>query len=45
MDAWIELIGRGGTIADITTELAVLAGFVAVLLPLGTWRLRRALVG
>jgi ABC-2 type transport system permease protein len=36
MDAWIELIGRGGTIADITTELAVLAGFVAVLLPLLT---------
>lgn len=44
MDAWIELIGRGGSIADITTELAVLAGFVAVLLPLGVWRLRRALV-
>jgi ABC-2 type transport system permease protein len=44
MDAWIELIGRGGTIADIGTELLVLAGFVVVLLPLGTWRLRRALV-
>jgi linearmycin/streptolysin S transport system permease protein len=44
MDAWIELIGRGGTIADITTQLAVLAGFVAVLLPLATWRLRRAIV-
>lgn len=44
MDAWIELIGRGGTIADITTELAVLAGFVLVLLPLGAWRLQRALV-
>jgi ABC-2 type transport system permease protein len=44
MDAWIELIGRGGTLSDITTELAVLAAFVAVILPLGTWRLRRALV-
>ena len=44
MDAWITLIGRGGTLADITTELAVLGGFVAVILPLGTWRLRRALV-
>lgn len=44
MDAWIELIGRGGTIGDITTELAVLGGFVAVLLPLAVWRLRRALV-
>jgi ABC-2 type transport system permease protein len=43
MDAWIELIGRGGTISDIGTELAVLAAWVAVLMPLGTWRLRRAL--
>jgi len=43
MDAWIELIGRGGGIGDITTELAVLAGFVAVLFPLGAWRLRRAI--
>ncbi len=44
MDAWIELIGRGGSIGDITTELLVLAGFVAVLLPLATWRLRRTIV-
>ena len=44
MDAWIELIGRGGTIADITTQLVVLAGFVVVLLPLATWRLRRSIV-
>jgi ABC-2 type transport system permease protein len=43
MDAWIELIGRGGGIGDIVTELAVLAGFVAVLFPLGAWRLRRAI--
>ena len=44
MDAWIELIGRGGGLADIATELAVLAGFVAVLFPLGAWRLRRAIL-
>ena len=43
MDAWIELIGRGGGVGDIVTELAVLAGFVAVLLPLATWRLRRTI--
>ncbi|MEX0873781.1 MAG: ABC transporter permease [Actinomycetota bacterium] len=44
MDAWIELIGRGGTIADIGTELVVLAGWVVVLAPLAVWRLRRTLV-
>ncbi|MGH2758516.1 MAG: ABC transporter permease, partial [Actinomycetota bacterium] len=43
MDAWIDLIGRGGGFSDITTELAVLAGFVVVLFPLGAWRLRRAI--
>ena len=44
MDAWIELIGRGGGFADVLTEFAVLAGFIAVLFPLGAWRLRRAIV-
>ncbi len=44
MDAWIELIGRGGGIGDISTELAVLAGYVVVLFPLAAWRLRRAIV-
>jgi ABC-2 type transport system permease protein len=44
MDAWIELIGRGGGITDIATELAVLAAFVAVVFPLAAWRLRRVLV-
>lgn len=43
MDAWIELIGRGGGFGDILTELAVLAGFIAVLFPLGAWRLHRAI--
>lgn len=45
MDAWIELIGRGGGLGDVLTEFAVLAGFIAVLFPLGAWRLRRAIVG
>jgi ABC-2 type transport system permease protein len=44
MDAWIELIGRDGGLGSITTQLAVLAGFVVVLLPLATWRLRRSIV-
>ena len=44
MDAWIELIGRGGTIVDILPQLGVLAGFVAVLFPLGAWRFRRAIL-
>jgi ABC-2 type transport system permease protein len=44
MDAWIELIGRGGGIGDISRELLVLAGYVAVLFPLAAWRLRRVIV-
>ena len=44
MDAWIELIGRDGNLASISTNLLVLAGFVVVLFPLATWRLRRAIV-
>ena len=44
MDAWIVLIGRGGGIGDISKQLAVLAGYVVVLFPLGAWRLRRAIV-
>lgn len=45
MDAFIDLIARGETIAGIVPQLLVLAGFIAVLLPLATWRLRRALTG
>jgi ABC-2 type transport system permease protein len=44
MDAWGELIGRGGSLADVTTDLAVLGAYVIVLLPLAVWRLRRSLV-
>jgi ABC-2 type transport system permease protein len=44
MDAWIELIGRGGGVGDVSRELAVLAGYVVVLFPVAAWRLRRAIV-
>jgi ABC-2 type transport system permease protein len=44
MDGFIKLIAGGATITGILPELAVLAAFVVVLLPIATWRLRRALV-
>jgi ABC-2 type transport system permease protein len=43
LDGFAELVRRGGTITSIGTELAVLAGFAAALLALGTWRLRAKL--
>lgn len=43
LDGFAELIRHGGTISDIVVELAVLAGFAAALLMLGTWRLRAKL--
>ncbi|MDH4140118.1 MAG: ABC transporter permease [Coriobacteriia bacterium] len=43
IEAFEELILYGGTIADITLELAVLAAFAAVVFALGAWRLRAAL--
>jgi hypothetical protein len=43
MDAWVELIFYGGTLADIGTELAVLIGFAVVLLGLAAWRVHRQL--
>jgi ABC-2 type transport system permease protein len=45
MDGFIALIARNAGLAGITRQLAVLAGFAAVLLALATWRLRRTLVG
>lgn len=43
LDGFSELIRRGGNLASVASELAVLAGFAAVLLALGTWRLRKTL--
>jgi ABC-2 type transport system permease protein len=43
VDGWIEVLSRGGGIADIATQLAVLGGFAAVLLALASIRLGRHL--
>lgn len=43
VDAWIELLSRGGSFADIALELAVLATFALGLLLLAAWRLRARL--
>ena len=45
MDAWIKLIAQRAGFADIGLELAALAAFVVVLLPIASWRLRKAIVG
>jgi ABC-2 type transport system permease protein len=42
-EAFAELLRHGGTVADILPQLGVLAAFAAVLLGLGSWRLRAAL--
>jgi ABC-2 type transport system permease protein len=44
VDAWTILLSRGGGLADIGRDLAVLAAFAAVLLASATFRLRRRLV-
>ncbi len=43
LDAFATLVRDGGSIADITTELAVLAGFAVVLITIAGFRLRRAM--
>ena len=43
VDAWVELLSRGGGLGDIAAQLAVLAGFAAVLLTAATLRLRARL--
>lgn len=43
VDGWIEVLSRGGGLADITTPLAVLGGFAALLITLATLRLRSRL--
>lgn len=43
LDAFATLVRDGGSIADITTELAVLTAFAAVLITVAGFRLRRAM--
>ncbi len=43
ISAFEQLVLYGGTVSDILPQLAVLAGFAAVVIALGTWRLRIAL--
>jgi len=43
IEAFEEIIIRDGTVADIGLQLAILAGFAAVVFVLATWRLRVAL--
>lgn len=43
VDAWVELLSRGGGLADIAGQLAVLGGFALVLLTAATLRLRARL--
>ena len=42
-DAFNDLVGQGGDVADILRELGVLAAVAVVLLTLATWRLRKAI--
>jgi ABC-2 type transport system permease protein len=42
MDGWVAVIYDGAGLADVTTELAVLAAFGVVLLGAAAWALRRA---
>lgn len=42
--AFAELVRRGGGLADITPELAVLLGYGVVLLIVSTWLLRKSVV-
>ncbi len=43
-EAMAELVRRDGTVVDILPQLAALGGFAVVLLVLGSWTLKRALV-
>ncbi|HET9075682.1 MAG TPA: ABC transporter permease [Acidimicrobiales bacterium] len=43
VDAWTALLARGGTLGTILPQLAVLAGFAAVLLTLATLRMNRVI--
>jgi ABC-2 type transport system permease protein len=43
LDAFAELVRRGGTVVDILPQLGILALYAGVLLSLATWRLRVAI--
>jgi len=43
IDAFGELVRRGGSVVDILPQLGLLTGYAAVLLGLATWRLRVAI--
>ncbi|MCI0424925.1 MAG: ABC transporter permease [Actinobacteria bacterium] len=43
IDAFAELVRRGGTVVDILPQIGVLTLYAAVLLALATWRLRVAI--
>ncbi len=45
MDAMLALMAKGADTAAILPQLLVLLAFSAALLPLATWRLRRAIAG
>lgn len=44
VDAWVEVLSRGGGLAEIAGYLGILALYAAVLLALASLRLRRSLV-
>lgn len=44
VDAWVELLSRGGGLSDIAGYLGILALYAVVLLALASLRLRRSLV-
>lgn len=44
VDAWVELLSRGGGLADIAGYLAILALYAVVLLVFASLRLRSSLV-
>ena len=43
VDAWTDLLSRGGTLTTILPQLAVLAAFAAGFLAIATIRMRRIL--
>jgi len=43
VDAWTDLLSRGGTLATILPQLAVLTAFAAGFLAIATIRMRRLL--